>query len=165
MGYVITSRAGKVLGSFEGQTAAEALLALHRDAGYGPRQVWVEDGELHFDCEETRALCGGLEAYSVVPEQSAGAVEYTTWSQGNSHLYRGTSYLAAEQAKREHDSTSPVQRAVITARAEWMGWRYRALDTEALFHLLGDMETMTMREPTLAELEEAAGREVGGDVN
>lgn len=60
--YRIVSEAGIDMGLWQGETAAEALLALHRDAGYSEQQVWLGgDGELHFDSDDTRELCGGID--------------------------------------------------------------------------------------------------------
>lgn len=46
MRYRITSRSGADHGTYSGATPAEALLAMHRDAGYGPDRVQLthDDG-------------------------------------------------------------------------------------------------------------------------
>lgn len=51
----ITSRAGVDFGIWDGETKAEALAALHREAGYECR---VEGDDVAFDDEDTERLCG-----------------------------------------------------------------------------------------------------------
>jgi hypothetical protein len=53
--YQITSRAGVDFGVLEGETKAEALAKLHRDAGYECR---VEDDDVAFDSDDDARLCG-----------------------------------------------------------------------------------------------------------
>lgn len=63
--YSITSAAWATW-TYEAETPAAALLALHRDAGYDARDCWLDsDGELVFRDEATRALLGGLDAWTV----------------------------------------------------------------------------------------------------
>lgn len=61
--YKIESKAGETMGTFEGASAAEALAAMHRDAGYDVR---AEDGALVFRSDEDERLCGGLDDWRVV---------------------------------------------------------------------------------------------------
>lgn len=40
---------GNVMGTYEGATEQEAVLAQYRDAGYGPEAVWLDaDGEIEW---------------------------------------------------------------------------------------------------------------------
>jgi hypothetical protein len=51
-------------GHYEGRTPADALAAMHRDAGY---RVAVEDGELIWHDDADEVLCGGLDRWHVRP--------------------------------------------------------------------------------------------------
>jgi hypothetical protein len=53
--YHITSKAGLDMGIYEGASKAEALCALHKDAGY-----WchVEDDVILFRCDQDSFVCG-----------------------------------------------------------------------------------------------------------
>jgi hypothetical protein len=62
--YRIHSKAGGDFGVWQGETPADALLALHRDAGYGPEVCWVE-GELRFRSASERELLGDCGVWSV----------------------------------------------------------------------------------------------------
>lgn len=62
--YNITSKSGSDHGDFEGATPAEALSAMHRDAGY---TVTVEDGDVAFRSEEERTVCGGVNEWTIRP--------------------------------------------------------------------------------------------------
>lgn len=55
MTYAITSRDGVPHGDWEGKNKAEALAAMHREAGY---TVAVEDGDVVFEDDDTGRLCG-----------------------------------------------------------------------------------------------------------
>lgn len=59
---------GQNMGVFFAQDAANALAAMHRDAGY--RDVRSVGGVIVWPDEETRAVCGGFESWSVVREES-----------------------------------------------------------------------------------------------
>ena len=52
-------------GQWSGDTPADALLALHREAGYDENQVWLEDGELQFKNEEYRRLIGDTSDWQI----------------------------------------------------------------------------------------------------
>lgn len=65
MEYRISSKAGADFGIWEGDSPAQALLALHRDAEYGPDIVWLEDDAFVFATEEDRELIGGLSSWTV----------------------------------------------------------------------------------------------------
>lgn len=59
--YTISSTAGVNFGTYEGVSPAEALLGLHRAAGYGEVTVWLDnDGDLAFCDEESAALLGDI---------------------------------------------------------------------------------------------------------
>ena len=61
--YRITSKPGADHGVYEGQTPADALAALHNDAGY---DVHVgDDGELVFASEDDRDLCGTISDWHI----------------------------------------------------------------------------------------------------
>lgn len=60
--FSIFSKDGADFGTYTGETAAHALAAMHRDAGY---KVSVEAGELVFASESDAELCGGLDAWTV----------------------------------------------------------------------------------------------------
>ena len=60
--YEITSSTGNTMGTYEGTTPAEALAAMHRDAGY---RVRVDGGEIVFASEGDAEVCGGLDAWTV----------------------------------------------------------------------------------------------------
>lgn len=70
--YRITQPAnGADLGIYAGASEAAALLAMHRDAGYGPGVVTLEPGadDVTF-CDddaagEYREMCGGVDAYEI----------------------------------------------------------------------------------------------------
>lgn len=58
--YRIASKAGQYHGEYQGQTPAEALAALHRDAGYHGVHYNAEDDRIIWPSEETRGLCGDV---------------------------------------------------------------------------------------------------------
>ena len=51
-------------GHYEGRTPADALAAMHRDAGY---RVTSEDGELIWHDDADEVTCGGLDRWNVRP--------------------------------------------------------------------------------------------------
>lgn len=61
--YQITSKAGADYGEWTADTAAEALAAMHRDAGYD--DVTALGDEVVFPDSETEEMCGGLDAWLV----------------------------------------------------------------------------------------------------
>jgi|15BtaG_2_1085339.scaffolds.fasta_scaffold00558_27 hypothetical protein len=64
--YQVSANSGNIMGTYEGNTPAEALLLCHRDAGYGEDQVWLDkDGGIVFIDEDTRILCGDLNDWFV----------------------------------------------------------------------------------------------------
>ena len=62
MKYKIESEAGEDMGIYEGTTKAEALAAMHREAGYN---VHVLDDKLVFVSDEDEALCGTVDDYYI----------------------------------------------------------------------------------------------------
>jgi hypothetical protein len=62
--YNITSKSGANYGDFEGATPAEALAAMHRDAGY---RVSVEGDEVAFASDADREFCGGVDDWTIRP--------------------------------------------------------------------------------------------------
>jgi hypothetical protein len=68
--YRISNRAsGRLMGSYEGDTKEDALLSLHRDAGYKEHDVRIVDGELVFADDDTERLLGGPGAWIVEEEE------------------------------------------------------------------------------------------------
>jgi hypothetical protein len=63
MTYKIESKAGQQMGEYEGATAAEALAAMHRDAGYST--VRAEGDHVIFPDAETADICGDVDAWIV----------------------------------------------------------------------------------------------------
>ena len=64
--YQISANSGNVMGIFSGDTPAEALLACHREAGYGEDVVWLhKDGKLAFADDDAWDLCGGVDDWFV----------------------------------------------------------------------------------------------------
>jgi len=64
--YQITSKAGQDMGQYEGRTPAEALVAMHLDAGYRGRMSLSDDlTRIIFADAETERLCGSLEDYEI----------------------------------------------------------------------------------------------------
>jgi hypothetical protein len=61
---ILTLHGGTSYGTYQGRTPADALAAMHRDAGY---RVVVEDGELIWHDDADEALCGGLDRWTVAP--------------------------------------------------------------------------------------------------
>lgn len=69
--YRIHSTAGKDFGTWPGPTAVDALLALHRDAGYSDTAVWIdESGRLAF-ADGYRELCGDVTDWDIVRSDEA----------------------------------------------------------------------------------------------
>jgi len=62
--YEISTLGGTTYGTYQGRTPADALAAMHRDAGY---RVAVEDGALIWHDDADEALCGGLDRWTVAP--------------------------------------------------------------------------------------------------
>lgn len=60
--FQIFSKSGVNFGVYEGETAAHALAAMHRDAGY---DATVEDGDIKFASDSDAEICGGIDAWSV----------------------------------------------------------------------------------------------------
>lgn len=58
----IESKAGVEMGVWSANTRAEALFAMHREAGY---DVTLIDDELLFKGDTDEALCGGLDCWYV----------------------------------------------------------------------------------------------------
>lgn len=70
--YRITSRSGADHGTYSGATPAEALLAMHRDAGYGPDVVWLdEDSDPVFCDDQMRYALGGVTDWHIEPIEEA----------------------------------------------------------------------------------------------
>jgi len=61
---ILTLLGGTSYGTYQGRTPADALAAMHRDAGY---RVAVEDGALIWHDDADEALCGGLDRWTVAP--------------------------------------------------------------------------------------------------
>lgn len=70
--YEIFSKNGDSFGTFQGDSPAAALLAMHRDAGVGPDQVWLNagDDDISFADEDVERAAGGLDAWRVVAQES-----------------------------------------------------------------------------------------------
>ena len=96
--YTITSGAGQTMGTYSGETAAHALAAMHRDAGY-PR-VRVEDGEIVFPDADTESLCGGLAAWTVTPVVSYEIIVASPSALGE-HLGERILFSTRERAEAE----------------------------------------------------------------
>jgi len=60
--YLIANAQGKDLGIYGGESEVEAVCAMHEDAGYC---VSVVGGELVFESEEDRRLCGDVDAFRI----------------------------------------------------------------------------------------------------
>lgn len=89
MTYLIRSTGGHEYGLFEGATPAEALLALHRDAGYGPDVVSMDGGRLRFAegdgvSASPRDLLGDVDDWEIVPA-SERPVYYDLQTAGRFH--------------------------------------------------------------------------------
>lgn len=63
--YQIYSKAAVDMGIWEGDTEAHALLAMLRDAGYGPDQVWLDGEDLFFAAEDYEKMCGRRDAWLI----------------------------------------------------------------------------------------------------
>ena len=61
---ISTLLGGTTFGHYAGRTPADALAAMHRDAGYG---VTVEGGVLVWHDDADEVLCGGLDRWHVRP--------------------------------------------------------------------------------------------------
>ena len=62
--YEISTLSGTSYGTYQGRTPADALAAMHRDAGY---RVTSEDGELIWHDDADEVTCGGLDRWNVRP--------------------------------------------------------------------------------------------------
>ena len=69
--YKIYSKAGVFYGDFEASTKVEALLQLHRLAGYGQEVVRLDGESLVFDSDASRELCGDVDFWDVVERDYA----------------------------------------------------------------------------------------------
>jgi hypothetical protein len=58
----IISKSNANHGDFEGATPAEALAAMHRDAGY---RVSVEGDDVAFASDADREVCGGVDDWTI----------------------------------------------------------------------------------------------------
>jgi hypothetical protein len=67
--YRVTSLAGHCFGEWEAASAAEALLVIHRESGYGERDVRLEGDHLVFRNEETRQYLGDVDDWLVTEER------------------------------------------------------------------------------------------------
>jgi len=56
--FSIYSRDGVHFGFYSAPTPNEAILAMHRDAGYGPDVVWLEGDAWRFRSQDDRTLIG-----------------------------------------------------------------------------------------------------------
>lgn len=67
--FIAQASDGRPCGVWPGVTEAEAIVEMLRDAGYGPRLVWVsEDAEtVCFASPALEAACGGPDAWTVLP--------------------------------------------------------------------------------------------------
>ena len=59
---ILTLDGGTSYGTYQGRTPADALAAMHRDAGY---RVVVEDGALIWHDDADEVTCGGLDCWQV----------------------------------------------------------------------------------------------------
>lgn len=66
--YKITSKQGSCYGTFSGDTEGEALIKLHRSAGYDSSDVWERGGKLFFRDESTKVLLGDVEDWVFVKQ-------------------------------------------------------------------------------------------------
>jgi len=62
--YEISTLSGTSYGTYRGRTPADALAAMHVDAGY---RVTAEDGELIWHDDADEVICGGLDRWHVRP--------------------------------------------------------------------------------------------------
>lgn len=74
MMFTITSKSGAEMGSFEGATPAEALVAMHRAAGYGRVDYDIDGDCIAWPDHETAALCGDVDAWEIRESEYAGAL-------------------------------------------------------------------------------------------
>ena len=67
--YQITSKCGRDMGIWDGENQLSVLISMHRDAGYGPDVVWIDDDaeDLEFADDiipgpgaSYREMCGGI---------------------------------------------------------------------------------------------------------
>ena len=106
--YTITSKAGVGMGTYEGSSKAEALAAVHRDAGY---DVACVDGELRFPDAATRELCGDVADWLF--ETTAETVERLTPEIVAQAAEDALAWLEACDA--EHQPREPLD----PAKSEW----------------------------------------------
>lgn len=91
--YRIYSRCGIDHGAYTGASKADALAAMHRDAGY-PVKV-TPSGRLAFPDAETAALCGGVDQWDIVELDEP---EMLTFLIGGYRVIADRKFIAAWQA-------------------------------------------------------------------
>lgn len=67
------SNATTDMGEYKGTCKADALRAMHEDAGY--QGVTVLYGDLYFEDPETEAICGGMDTWAVEPVDTDRRIE------------------------------------------------------------------------------------------
>lgn len=72
--YTITSQAGTGFGDYEGETPADALAAMHADAGY--TGITAENGTIVWPDAKTRETCGDVEDWLI---EEADMTNTTDW--------------------------------------------------------------------------------------
>lgn len=94
--YEIFSKNGDNFGAFTGDSPAAALLAMHRDAGLQPDQVWLDEGDddLTFGDEDVERAAGGLDAWRVEEREDWARVDLAEWLA--SHAERAIAREATE---------------------------------------------------------------------
>jgi hypothetical protein len=68
--YTITSKAGQKMGEYTGRTEREALVAMHRDAGYPGVGYDAEADAIVWPDEDTADLCGSVRDWIVAPAET-----------------------------------------------------------------------------------------------
>ena len=68
----IYSKAGVDMGVYEAGTVEQAVLAMHRNAGYDKDVVWLDDdGRLAFRDQDAIDLCGDVDHWDIDEEDAA----------------------------------------------------------------------------------------------